>query len=106
MSQSISPAASGLGLDLLEKAFPGAVGGPQPVAFIDCLPRAEPVGQVTPLSLGPHLVQNPVNHLPVILPPTTTPVAHRQEQPQPFSLRVTQITPSHAQNNDSGPRHT
>jgi hypothetical protein len=30
------------------------------MAFVDCLPRTEPLGQVTPLHSGPHPVQNPV----------------------------------------------
>jgi len=87
------PSRIGLGLDLLEQAFPGSVGRPQAVAFVDRLPRAEPFGQVTPLNAGPHSVQNPVDQLPVIPPPATTPVADRQERPQPFPLDIRQITP-------------
>lgn len=90
----------GRGLDLLEQKLPGSVGGPQPVAFIDGLPRPEPFGQVTPLHAGPHPVQNPVDHLPMVPPPARTPVADRQERPQPFSLGITQITPPHDRKND------
>ncbi len=82
------PGRVGLGLDLLDQAFPGSVGRPQAVAFIDGLPRAEPFGQVTSLNAGPHPVQNPVDHLSVIPPPTATPVADRQERPQPFPLDI------------------
>ncbi|GAA2766673.1 hypothetical protein GCM10010103_57140 [Streptomyces paradoxus] len=42
-----------------------------------------------------HPVQNPVDHLPMIPPPATTPVADRQERPQPFPLGFRQITPPH-----------
>ena len=61
MSQSISPRRVGCGLDQLEQAFPGPIGRPKPVAFIDGLPRPAPFGQVTRLNTGPHLVQNPVS---------------------------------------------
>lgn len=88
------------GLDLLEQTLPGPVTGPQPMAFIDGLPRTEPFGQVTPLHAGPNPVQNPVDHLPVIPPPATTPVTDRQERPQPFPLSISQITPPHAHIND------
>lgn len=92
----------GCGLDLLEQPLPGTVGGPQAMAFIDGLPRAEPFGQVTPLHAGPHPVQNPVDHLPVIPPPPTTLVADRQERPQPFPLGIRQIAPPHVHTNDYG----
>jgi hypothetical protein len=90
----------GGGLDLLEQTFPGPVTRPQSVPFVDGLPRAEPFGQVTPRNAGPDPVQNPVDHLPVITPPATTPVADRQERPQPFPLSITQITPPHVHIND------
>ncbi len=90
------------GLDLLEQTFPGSVGRPQAVAFIDGLPRPEPFGQVAPLHSGTDPVQNPVDHLPVIPPPATTAVADRQERPKPFPLGIRQITPPHAHSNDSG----
>lgn len=64
----------GRGLDLLEKAFPGSVSRPKAMAFLNGLPRPEPFGQVTPLNSGPHPVQDPVDHLPVIPPPATTTV--------------------------------
>ena len=101
MSQSISPAASTGGLDLLEQTLPRPVGRPQPVAFIDRLPRPEPFGQVTPLNTGPNPVQNPGDHLPVVPPPATTPVADRQERPQPFPLGIRQISPPHVHINDT-----
>lgn len=91
----------GLGLDLLEQAFPRSVGRPQAVAFIHRLPWAEPFGQVTPLNAGPHPVRNPVDHLPVIPPPATTPVADRQERPQPFPLGIRPIAPPHVHINDT-----
>nr|WP_247698047.1 hypothetical protein [Streptomyces sp. RK75] len=65
------------------------------------LPRAEPFGQVTPLHAGPHPVQNPVDHLPVVPPPATTTVAGWQERPQPFLLGISQITPPHVHINDT-----
>ncbi len=47
-----------------------------------------------------------VDHLPVIPPPATTPVAGRQDGPQPFSLGITQITLTHARINDPGARQS
>lgn len=90
----------GCGLDLLEQSLPSTVGGPQAMALIDGLPWAEPFWQVTPLHTGSHPVQNPVDHLSVIPPPPTTPVADRQERPQPFPLSIRQITPPHVHIND------
>lgn len=94
------PDRVGLGLDLLEQTLPRPVGRPHPVPFVDGLPWPEPFGQVTPLHAGPYPVQNPVDHLPVIPPPATTPVADRQERPQPCPLGITQITPPHDRKND------
>lgn len=94
------PSSVGLGLDLLEQAFPGSVGRPQAVPFIDRLPRAEPLWQVTPLNAGPDPMQNPVDHLPVIPPPATSSVTYRQERLQPFPLGICQITPPHVHIND------
>jgi hypothetical protein len=96
----------GRGLDLLEQTLPRPVGRPQPVPFINSLPRPKPFGQVTPLHAGPHAVQNPVDHLPVVPPPATTPVADRQERPQPFPLSITQITPPHGRKNDPDRRQS
>lgn len=63
---------------------------------MDGLPRAEPLGKVTPLHAGPHPVQDPVDHLPVVPPSATTSVTHRQERLQPLPLTVGQIpTTSH-----------
>jgi hypothetical protein len=89
------------GLDLLEQALPRSVRGPQPVAFIEGLPRAEPFGQVTPLNARPHPVQNPVDHLPVVSPPATAPVTDRQERSQPFPRGIRQVTPPHVHINDA-----
>jgi len=93
----------GRGLNLLEQTLPRPVGRPQPVPFVNRLPRPEPFRQVTPVNTGPHPVQNPVDHLPVIPPPATTPVTDRQERPQPFPLGITQITPPHTHRNDPAP---
>lgn len=90
----------GGGLNLLEQTLPGPVCRPQPMPFVDRFPRPEPIGQVTPLNTGPHPVQNPVNHLPVIPSPATTPVADRQKRPQPSPLGIRQITPPHTHIND------
>ncbi|MEU6988950.1 hypothetical protein ABZ946_37085 [Streptomyces sp. NPDC046324] len=48
------------------------------------------------------LVQNSVDHLSMVPPPATTPVADRQERPQPFSMGIRQMTPPHAHINESG----
>lgn len=90
----------GLGLNPLKQTFPGAVARPQPMSLINGLPRSEPFGQVTPLNPGPHPMQNPVDHLPVIPPPATAPVTNRQERPQPFPLGIRQITPPNVHIND------
>ncbi|MCU7827239.1 hypothetical protein KSNIM_37520 [Kitasatospora sp. DSM 101779] len=47
---------------------------------------------ITPLHTSPDLLQHPVDHLPVIPPPITTPVAHRQKRLKPQPLSVSQIT--------------
>ncbi|GAP48254.1 uncharacterized protein SAZU_3081 [Streptomyces azureus] len=70
------------------------------MSFVDGLPWAEPFRQATPLNAGPHSMQNPVDHLPVVSPPATTPVADRQERPKPFPLDICQITPPHVHIND------
>lgn len=98
-AQSISPDVR-RGLDLLKQTLPGPVTGPQSVPFVDRLPRTEPFRQVTPLNTRSHPVQNPVDHLPVVPPAATTPVADRQERPQLFPLGITQITPPHVHIND------
>lgn len=83
----------GGGLDLLEQPLPSPLTRPQSVPLVDRFPRRGPFGQVTPLHSGPNPVKNPVNHLPVVPPPATAPVADWQERPQPFPLGITQITP-------------
>jgi hypothetical protein len=96
----------GRGLDLLEQTFPGSVARPQAMALVDGYSRAEPFGQITPLHSGPHPVQNPIDHLPVISPPATTPVTDRQDgpsrsdsasvrSPRPMSTSTTQARTSH-----------
>jgi hypothetical protein len=45
-------------------------------------------------------VDNPVNHLPVITPPSAPSTAERQKRPQPFPFGIRQITPPHARNNE------
>ncbi|WP_251018353.1 NUDIX hydrolase [Streptomyces sp. ISL-1] len=47
-------------------------------------------------------MQNPVDHLPVIPTPATTPVGRRQERPQPLPLRIRQIAPPHDHHNETG----
>lgn len=92
-------------LNLLQKAFPCAIGGPPSVTFIDGLPRSESFRQVTPLDPGPDPVQDPVDHLPVVPPPATTAVAHRQKRSQLFPFQITQVPPTrHIQGNESDDR--
>lgn len=93
----------GRSLNPLQQTLPGAVGRPEPMAFVDRLPRPEPVWQIAPVHPGPHPVQNPVDHLPVITPPPAPTVAHRQKRSQPLPLGVRQITaftPPHTRNNE------
>jgi hypothetical protein len=77
--------------------------GPGPLAgrVHDGLPRTEPFGQVTPLNAGPHPVQNPVDHLPLIPPPAATTVAEWQERPKLFPFGIRQVTPPHDHVNGS-----
>ena len=86
----------GGGLDLLEQVRPGAVRRPKPMALVHGLPRAEPLGKVAPVRPGPDPVENPVDHLSVITPPSAPPIADRQKRPQLLLLSVCQITPPHA----------
>ena len=90
------PVRVGGGLDLLEQVFPGAVRRPQPMALVHGLPRAEPLGKVAPVRPGPDPVENPVDHLSVITPPSAPPIADRQKRPQLLPLSVCKITPPHA----------
>lgn len=50
---------------------------------------------------GPHPVQNPVDHLPVIPPPAATTVTDRQERPKSFPFGIRQVAPPHDHVNDS-----
>jgi hypothetical protein len=91
-----------LGLDLLQKTLPSTAGRPLPVALVDGLPGAEPLWEITPVHIGPHPVQNPVDHLTVVAPTPAPTITHRQERPQPFPLGIRQLTtpiPTHTQNN-------
>ncbi len=100
---SRSPLPRRRGLNLLQQPFPGSVSGPEPMALVDRLPRTGPLRQITPVHPGPYPVQNPVDHLPVITPPPTPPVAHRQERPQPLPLgirKTASLTLPHTQGND------
>jgi hypothetical protein len=45
---------------------------------------------------GPDPVENPVDHLSVITPPSAPPIADRQKRPQLLPLSVCQITPPHS----------
>lgn len=92
----------GSGLDLLQQTLPRDVGRPQPVALIDGLPGAEPLGKIPPMHPTSHPVQDPIDHLSMIPPSATTAIAHRQERPQPFPLGICQIAAPHAHNNDRG----
>src|SRR6478752_2047927 len=65
------------------------------MSFIDRLPRPEPLGQIPPLHAGPHSVENPVDHPPVITSPTATRTTPRQERLQPIPLRIRQIPTAH-----------
>jgi hypothetical protein len=70
--------------------------------LVDRFPWSVPLRQITPLHPGPHPMRDPVDHLPVIPPPATTTITHRQEWPQPFPLGIGLVTPvyRHIQNND------
>lgn len=100
MSQSISPAASAAAWTCWSSRshVPSA---DQVGTFVDGLPRTEPFDQVTPLHAGPDPVKNPVDHLAVIPPPASTPVADREKWPSLIQLGIRQITPPQ---NQSTPR--
>lgn len=95
-----------VGLDGLEYPFPGAAGGPASVPFVDRLPPAEPLRQVSPRDPRPLTEQNPVDYPPVAGPPPTTPPAHRQMRLQTEPLLVRQITTAHDQLNGHDHRNT
>lgn len=81
----------GDGLDTLQQSLPGAVGRPQHVPTMDGLPRAEAFRQLAPLTPGAEPVNDPVDHLPVITPPTTPVVACRQQRLQHRPLVIGEI---------------
>jgi hypothetical protein len=95
-----------VGLDGLEYPLPGAVGGPASVPFVDRLPLAEPLRQVSPREPRPLTEQDPVDHPLVAGPPPTAPPAHRQMRLQTAPLLVRQITTAHDQLHDHGHRNT
>src|SRR4029077_10122788 len=90
------PARGGGARYRVEQISPGPVRGPQPMALVHGLPRAEPLWKVAPVRPGPDPVENPVDHLSVITPPSAPPIADRQKRPQLLPLSVCQITPPHA----------
>lgn len=90
-------------LNMLQQPLPGPVRRPQPVTLVHGLPRAVPLRQITPLHPSPHAVENPVDHLPMVTPPSAPPVADRQKRTQPCPLGIREITPPHAQDNDQIP---
>ncbi len=65
------------------------------MAFVDGLPRPEPLRQIPPLHTGPDPVEHPVDHPPVITPPAPTSTTRRQERHQLVPLRVRQIPTTH-----------
>jgi hypothetical protein len=81
-----------LGLDPPKQPLPGAVRRPAAMPLVNGLPGAVPVRQVTPLHARPDPVQHPVDHLPMIPPPATAAVAHRQQRLEPLPLGIRQIT--------------
>jgi integrase len=52
------------------------------MALVHGLPRAEPLWKIAPVRPGPDPVENPVDHLSVITPPSAPPIADRQKRPQ------------------------
>jgi hypothetical protein len=90
----------GGGLDLLEQPLPGAVRRPQPVVLVHGLPRPVALRKIAPVCPDPDPKEDPIDHLSVIPPPSTSTITDRQEGPQPFPLGIRQIALTHAVNNE------
>ena len=82
--------------DLIQHAFPGAVGGPDPQPLVSGLPRPVALGQVPPRCTGAQLPQDRVDHLAVITPPPTATLDRRQQRLDPCPGLIGQLpTPHH-----------
>lgn len=93
-------------LDRLEDPVPSPVRGPAPMPLVDGLPTAETLRQVTPRQPGADPEQDPVDHLPVVAPPSAPGTGLRQMRFKPYPLVIRQITPPHGQNNDPTARRS
>ncbi len=81
--------------DLVQQAFPGAVGGPDPQPLVSGLPGSVALGQVPPRCSGTQLPQDRVDHLTVITPPPATALDRRQQWLDPCPGLVGQLTAPH-----------
>ncbi|GGU79043.1 hypothetical protein GCM10010275_12350 [Streptomyces litmocidini] len=76
------------------------------MTFVDRLPAAVSLGEVSPRDPGPHPEQDPVDHLAVVTPASTAQAGGGQMQRKPHPLRIRQITPPHARTNDRTSRQS
>jgi hypothetical protein len=96
--------AVGLGVQRGLDPCPGAIFFPPGEPFVQRLPWPVPFGHISPRHPGTHPKQDPVEHLPVITPPSTTLRGHvRQQRRNPRVLGVGQLEPSTHDRRDSRP---
>src|SRR3954452_25123202 len=84
------PGRVGVGLGAGQQLRPRAIGAPPAQPLVGGLPRAEPLGQLTPRRTGPVLPGDRLDHLPVIAPPATPPARRGRQQrlhPRPRRIR-------------------
>jgi hypothetical protein len=93
-----------VGLQPLQDPGPGAVGLPLGEAVVTGLVWPVPVRDLMPLRAVADPPQNPVDHLPVITPPSTTLRNHaRQQRLEPSPLNISQITSHDMYNEQQDP---
>jgi hypothetical protein len=96
--------AVGLGVQRGLDPCPGAIFFPPGEPFVQRLPWPVPFGHISPRHPGTHPKQDPVEHLPVITPPSTTLRGHVwQQRRNPRVLGVGQLEPSTHDRRDSRP---
>jgi hypothetical protein len=90
----------GTRLDGPDDPLPSAIRGPAPVPVVTGLPAPEPPWKVPPRDAGPYAEQDPIDDLPMSLPPSAPSGVLRQVRLQLGPFNVGQITPRHANPND------
>ncbi len=89
-----------LDLHVLQQLRPSSVHLPAGEAFVDGLPGAITLGQVTPGCPGPQPPEHTVHHLAVVPPGPPTTINTRQQRAYPLPRHIRQLTPANHKSND------